>query len=270
MSPHRRQIGDEALGLGAPRLLVGRAEQRRGVDRRHDDRRELRGDELAAPLRHAERFPEQRLRRRRAQADDRARLHGLDLGQEPGHAGADLGGVRLRVDAALAARLPLEVLDRVGHVDGAAIDARLLEAAVEQPARRSDEGPALAVLVVARLLAHQHHAGARAALAEDGLGAALVEVARGAARGGGAQRRQGALAREERGGRAFVSLGLGHAGALVQPGPAVTGRSASRRTRRRAGARKRLPFARPRLHHAASEGPREASAPARDPHGGCE
>ncbi len=40
----------------------------------------------------------------------------LDLGGEPGTAGGDLDGVGLLVNAALAPRLPLEVLDDVGGV----------------------------------------------------------------------------------------------------------------------------------------------------------
>jgi hypothetical protein len=43
----------------------------------------------------------------------------------------DLGGVRFFVDAFLAARLPLEVLHDVGHVDLRAVDARFFECFVE-------------------------------------------------------------------------------------------------------------------------------------------
>ena len=82
---------------------------------------------------------EQRLRRGRAEADDHARLDQRDLGVEPRPAGGDLAGVRLLVDAPLAARLPLEVLDDVGDVDRCAVDAGVLERAVEQLAGRADE-----------------------------------------------------------------------------------------------------------------------------------
>ena len=73
-------------------------------------------------------------------------------------------GVRLLVDAPLAARLPLEVLHDVGDVDGGAIDAGLRERAVEQLAGRADERMAGEIFRVARLLADQHQLGACAAL----------------------------------------------------------------------------------------------------------
>ena len=61
------------------------------------------------------------------------------------------------MDAALALRRPLEVLDHVGDVDLGAVDARRLQRLVEHAAGRSHERPALLVLLVAGLLAHEHH-----------------------------------------------------------------------------------------------------------------
>src|SRR5688572_13314887 len=125
---------------------------------------------------HLERAAEQRLRRGRAEADDDLRLHDLELGLEPRPARLDLGGVRLGVNADLAApapptpaaqtgrRLPLEVLDRVGHVRRPAVDAGFGQPLVEHPPRRSDEGPPGQVLLVARLLADEHQLGPRGAL----------------------------------------------------------------------------------------------------------
>ena len=74
------------------------------------------------------------------------------------------------VQAALAAQLPLEVLHRVGDVEMLAIDAGRLERPVEELPGRADEGQALLVLLVARLLAHQHDARMRVARAEHRLG----------------------------------------------------------------------------------------------------
>src|SRR5919201_19083 len=54
--------------------------------------------------------PEESLRRRRAEADEHARLQHRDLGVEPRPASRDLAPVRLLVDATLPLRLPLEVL----------------------------------------------------------------------------------------------------------------------------------------------------------------
>ena len=63
-SPTKRRISARR------RLFVRRAKDRRGVDGRHHARRERRGHERAPLLRDLERAAEQRLRRRRAEADD--------------------------------------------------------------------------------------------------------------------------------------------------------------------------------------------------------
>jgi len=102
------------------------------------------------------------------------------------------------VDAALAATDPFEVLDGVGDVDLRAVDARVLQRLVEELPGWADEGPALQVLLVAGLLADEDDLGARLALAEDGLGAGLVEVAGGAAGGGLAQFCEARPLRDER------------------------------------------------------------------------
>jgi hypothetical protein len=78
----------------------------------------------------------------------------------------------------------LEVLDRIGHVDAPPVDPRGLERLVEQPARRPDKRMTLAVLLVARLLAHQHHLGGPRPFAEDGLRRAHPEMAAAAGTGG--------------------------------------------------------------------------------------
>ena len=59
------------------------------------------GDGMASTLRRDLELPaQQRLRGRRAEADDGARLDERDLGVEPGPAGGDLARVRLLVEAA--------------------------------------------------------------------------------------------------------------------------------------------------------------------------
>jgi hypothetical protein len=85
------------------------------------------------------------------------------------------------VDAPLAARLPLEVLDRVRHVGARPIDPRRLERVVEDAPRRADERPAGLVLLIARLLADEDGVRVRRTLAEDGLSPDLPEVAAAAA-----------------------------------------------------------------------------------------
>jgi hypothetical protein len=73
------------------------------------------------------------------------------------------------------------VLDGVRHVGRGAVDPRLLECLVEQPAGRADEGRPREILLVAWLLADEHHLRAERALAEDGLRRVGVERAAAAA-----------------------------------------------------------------------------------------
>src|SRR5438034_9884676 len=147
--------------------MDGGSDQRR--ERRLYERGALRGDlELGA---------DDRLRRRRSEADDCARLDDLNLRLQPRTAGVDLPGVRLLVDAALAARLPLEVLDDVGDVDPRPVDARFDQRLVEQSAGGTDERAANEILAVARLLADEHHGRSLPPFAEHRLRAGLPEIA---------------------------------------------------------------------------------------------
>src|SRR5205085_12506619 len=111
--------------------------------------------------------------------------------------------------APLSPRGPLEVLHYVGHVDELPIDARLLQRAVEQLARRAYERPAGLVLLISRLLAEEDRSRGFQALAEDGLRAGLVEVAGGAVRCGCEQARQRELS--ARNGSRDRQLGVRHA-----------------------------------------------------------
>ena len=60
------------------------------------------------------------------------------------------------MDTALAARFPLEVLDRIRDVGGAPVDPGELEGLVEDASRRAHEGGVLLVFSVARLFADEH------------------------------------------------------------------------------------------------------------------
>src|SRR4029450_3593890 len=92
------------------------------------------------------------------------------------------------------AKLHTCVVPKTSHdvcdVDVLAAQADALEQAVEELAGGADEGEALAVLVEAGGLADEHQVGVRVALAEDDLGAALVQAAAGAAGGLGGDRLQ--------------------------------------------------------------------------------
>ena len=109
------------------------------------------------------------VRRGRAQADDHARVDGLELGSEPGTARLDLFCSGLLVEAAFAALLELEMLHRVRDVNVGARQAGALERLVQNAARGPDEDGARAVLGVAGLLADQKQAGASRPLPEDRL-----------------------------------------------------------------------------------------------------
>src|SRR5690348_14230429 len=112
------------------------------MDRRHDARRPVRLDELAALLGDAERLPEERLRRGRAEADDDGGRDQLDLPLEPGMARLDLHRARFRMDAPLAARDPFEMLHRVGDIGDRALDPSIDQRLVEELPGWSDEGRA--------------------------------------------------------------------------------------------------------------------------------
>ena len=108
---------------------------------------------------------EQRARRSGAERDRSLRPDQRDLAFQPVQAGRRLALRRRLVDAPLAAQLELEMLDRVGEVELIAAPAELRQRAVEQGAGRADEGTSAQILLVARLLADQHQARIRRALA---------------------------------------------------------------------------------------------------------
>src|SRR3954470_1158241 len=120
------------------------------MQRGEDVRRERALDELAALQRHLEVLADHGFGGGGAQRDDDMRLDAGDLALEPLVAGVDLALRRGLVQAPLAARLPLEVLHRVGDVEVIALYARGLQRTVEQASRRPDERQPLLVLLVAR------------------------------------------------------------------------------------------------------------------------
>ena len=118
-----------------------------------------------------------------AEEAEHLRMHDGELGLPPLPARSHLGGIRLLVDAHLAASFELEVLHRVRHVDLRAIDARVLERLVEHLARGADEGwPARSSLSPAPRRSASRR-GIGGAFTEHRLRRLLVQVARGAVRG---------------------------------------------------------------------------------------
>jgi hypothetical protein len=68
------------------------------------------------------------------------------------------------------------VLDSVGEIDLASRDPCSLQRLVENSPGRPDEGHALDVLAIARLLADQHESGALVAFAKHGLRGVFPQV----------------------------------------------------------------------------------------------
>jgi len=94
------------------------------------------------------------------------------------------------VDAPSAAQLELEMLDGIGDVDLAPIDAQLREGPLEELPGRADERAAAQIFLVAGLLADEHEAGPRGAFAGHRLRRLFAERAVAAAFERSAQVRQ--------------------------------------------------------------------------------
>src|SRR5581483_212219 len=207
---HDAQVVDE------PRkelVAVLAAEHRARVDRGHDELREVGVERPAAALRDSERPAEEALGSGRAEEHERFRLDGCELGLEPRAAGDLLRPRGLVVEAARPAGPPFEVLDGVRDVRRAAVDAGLVECAVEHLAGGADERLAGQVLLVAGLLADEHDLRARRARAEHGLRCLREERAALALLDGFAQLRKRAFLGQERlCGRVRVARGHGVGG----------------------------------------------------------
>ena len=171
------EIANESLHFVAAGLVIGSAKNRRRMYGGHDVGSERRFEKFAAMLSDAKVAPEEGLGGGCTEADDHFGFERGNFRFEPGTAGGDFGGVWLFVDAALAARFPLEMLHCVGDVNFLAVDARFGEGGVEKFACRADEGKPFEVFLITGLFADEHDFRGRTAVAEDGLGGALPEVA---------------------------------------------------------------------------------------------
>src|SRR6476661_7976545 len=95
--------------------------------------------ELAAVLKDFHGTAKDGARGRSAEAGDILWLDDAQFRPPPRSARADLGAVRLVMQAALALGLPFEVLHRIGDVAVVAGDAGFLEGAIEKFPGRADE-----------------------------------------------------------------------------------------------------------------------------------
>src|SRR5690348_4322724 len=156
-----------------------RSSQYRGRVDRRDHGTSVRCFHRAASfLRHPEALPHDRLRRCRAETDDDLGCDEPNLLLQPWMTRPNLGVVRFLVNAALCllAALPLEVLHRVRDVHVVAIDARLLERAVQQLSGRTDKRMTRPILLIPRLLADYHDTRLLGSFAEYCLRAQSPEV----------------------------------------------------------------------------------------------
>ncbi len=114
---------------------------------------------------------DQALRRCCSKRDDELRRYRCDFAHEP-HTAAhfDFAGVRALVQPPLAARLKLEVLDRIRHVDARAVHAGLSESLVQDGSGRPHERMSREVLTVSRLFAYKHDLRVGRPLSKYGLG----------------------------------------------------------------------------------------------------
>src|SRR5205823_778750 len=110
---------------------------------------------LAAMLRDAEGVAHDGLAGGGAEHHNHVGLDHLDLGLEPGLARGDLTRAGLGMNAALSARLELEMFDGVGDVNFRAIDADSIKRLIEHAAGGADERFARAVFLIAGLLADE-------------------------------------------------------------------------------------------------------------------
>lgn len=152
--------------------------------------------------------PEQAVRRGRAERHPPRGLHDRAFEVVPPAAAIDLIGIRLLVQAALAARLPLEMLHRIGDEHLAAIDAGCGDRPVEHAPGGAHERPALQVFLVPRLLADHHQPRPRRAFARNDLRRIAVKRAT----------RARSLRLAQRGQRGDRGKGLGHGGSIIMAG----------------------------------------------------
>src|SRR5688572_473317 len=200
------------------------------MDRRDNPRRGRARNNLTALLHQLEAGAEHRLRSGGAETDDNRRLHGAQLRFQPRAARLHFRRTRLLVDAPLATRLPLEVFYGVGDIHLIARDAGVGKRLVEQRARGPDKRLPLPVLLIARLLADEHHPRALRPCPEHDLCGGLIEIAPAAFVRGRAQHLQTCRLRHERRRGLLVVTGLAHRySSFVRLPPS---RCALRRTRK--------------------------------------
>src|SRR4029450_9477483 len=109
---------------------------------------------------------------------DDSRLQHSNFRLKPGIASANLARARLLVQpTAPLDDHELEMLDGVRDVDPASIDSGLFQTSIEQTSGWAYEGMSLPILLITRLLAHQHHFRSIRTFSEYRLGGVDPEIA---------------------------------------------------------------------------------------------
>jgi hypothetical protein len=141
---------------------------------------ELRGQHLAPLPGDSESRSENGLRRCRTHCHDEVGPNDPQFRFQPGTARCDFARVRLLMNSAFSAGLPLKMFHRVGHVNLRSIDSSVRERAIHNFPSWTNEWSARDIFVIARLFANQHHRCALRTFAKDSLGSAFVQMTRSA------------------------------------------------------------------------------------------
>lgn len=81
------------------------------------------------------------------------------------------------MNAALASRLPLEVLHNIGDIYIVAVDSGSGQSLVQHRSCRANKRPALDIFFIARLFAYHHYPGVAAAFSKHSLRSQLPQIA---------------------------------------------------------------------------------------------
>ena len=124
---NRAQVIHKTCVTGTLVFLILQAQKRRRVNGDQDSQSICEIEDCAAIALNRDRSSRQTLCRGYSEGDDEPWAYGLDLVKQPPSAYLNFAGVRAFVQPSLAARLELEMLDGVGHINTPAIDPRLRE-----------------------------------------------------------------------------------------------------------------------------------------------
>jgi hypothetical protein len=173
-------------------FLLGYAENRGGMDGRDQVLCVLVTEWLSSFFGQAKLTSEERLSRRRTQADDHLGLDQPEFRLEPWFARVHFTSRRPFVNSPFPALFEAEMFHGVGDVNGSPVDSRFFQGGIQDAPGGPYERMPLLVLFVTGLLTNENDASGRGSLAEYHLSRRLVEIApfaflRGVVKGGQAE-----------------------------------------------------------------------------------